>query len=348
MADVQYRPVGTHAAPNDWTLPSSVDFTLKCARASFDGTGAAAAWLPALEVLSDAGNRVGLYITPTSVAAGASADVSFFPWSRHHVAAAGTGYQQVIDTLRGTNQLIALWRLNEGSTPYADTAGYRPADPANASRQILAVPMTQNFTPAMLSSNQDAFAVGFNADFPSTGAGDWLQANAADESRFSFTGTAPYSLIAWVRPFSGVSTSLGGVIGQFHLTGWAPPAGTTDGWMLGVNQPAMTPYMLRYPNIAYGGVGVSATGAAISAGVAHMIAGTYDGANLKIYTDGVLAATQATVAGIPGTTATPQIGQGQDGTATSQWFYGAVGEVSVWGSALTAGNIAALYTAGTT
>lgn len=257
-------------------------------------------------------------------------------------------YQQTVDTIRATTTLIAQWRLNEGASPYADTAGYVPADPADASRQALVVAMTQNYTPAALSNNQDAFAVAFNADFPATGTGDYLQANAVDLTRFNLAGVVPYSLAAWVRPFAGVSASLGGVLGWFRLTGWAPPAGTTNGLMLGVNQTAQTPYVLRYPNTAYGGTGVSATGAAISTGAWHFIVGTYDGTNLRLYTDGALDATTATAVAMANTGATPQIGQGQDGTATPQWFYGGVSEVSVWGAALTAAQILALYTAGTT
>src|SRR5438552_14211630 len=152
MADVQYQPLGTRAAPNDWVLPSSAAFTLKAARASFDGSAAASAWLPALEILSSAGTRVGLYPTPTSVAAGGSADVSFFPWSRHHVTAGGVSYSERIIILKSSYTCVAEWQLDEGASPYADTSGFSVPDPATMTRQVRNVAMTQNDATGPLSS----------------------------------------------------------------------------------------------------------------------------------------------------------------------------------------------------
>jgi len=79
MPDISIRVPGDGPAPHGLLLPGSVELLLKEAKASFNGSGAAGAYLPALQLLDDAGNVVGTFPTDSSVAAGASADVSFFP-----------------------------------------------------------------------------------------------------------------------------------------------------------------------------------------------------------------------------------------------------------------------------
>jgi hypothetical protein len=339
--------LGTGSAPLSYTVSGDQVFTLVGVRATFDGT-AASAFLPCVRILSSAGHVLHQTIG-TSVAAGASADVSFFPWSRRHVTRAGSSaYQDTIATLRATNQLIALWRLNEGATPYIDTSGYVPSDPANAARHILAVPMTQNYTPAALSNNQDASAVAFNADGSGGGNGDYLASAAVDNTRFAVLGNGNYTAIAWVRPFAGIASSLGGVVGTFQLHGWAPPAGNTTGFMLNVVQPAQTLTMTHFNSTTYGGTPATLSGSAISTGTWHMIACTYDGTNGRLYIDGSLNAGPTALAAGVASGNSPSIGLGQDSTATPEWFYGAIGEVSLWRAALTAGQISSLWTAGST
>lgn len=85
MADRQFNPLGQESAPAGWTLPANLQLLLKQAYASFDGTGAAGSFQPCLEIVSDSGHTVGAY-TASTVAAGASADVTFFP----RVAGSGT------------------------------------------------------------------------------------------------------------------------------------------------------------------------------------------------------------------------------------------------------------------
>jgi len=238
--------------------------------------------------------------------------------------------------------------LNEGATPYIDTSGFVPGDPANAARQVHVVAMTQNYTPAALSNNQDASAVAFNADGTGGGIGDYLASAAVDNTRFAVLGNGNYTAIAWVRPFAGAATSLGGVVGTFQLHGWAPPAGNTTGFMLNVDQTAQTVQMTHFNSTAYAGTPATLTGSAISTNHWHMIACTYDGTNGRIYIDGSLDTGPTALAAGVASTNSPSIGLGQDSTATGQWFYGAIGEVSLWRATLSAANISALWTAGST
>lgn len=79
MADSQFNPLGSVAAPADWTLPPSLNLQLKNVYASFDGTSAAGSFVPCLQIVSDSGHTVGSYPCASTVAAGGSADVTWFP-----------------------------------------------------------------------------------------------------------------------------------------------------------------------------------------------------------------------------------------------------------------------------
>lgn len=91
MADRQFNPLGTVSAPAEWVLPPSLQLLLKQVYATFDGTSAAAPYLPCLEIISDSGHVIGDYPVDTSIAAGASADVTWFPGLKPKTVSAATG-----------------------------------------------------------------------------------------------------------------------------------------------------------------------------------------------------------------------------------------------------------------
>ncbi len=94
MPDVQFHPLGTEDAPADWELPQSLEIIPKCIRAVFDGSGAGSAFLPCLVIVSDSGREVGRFPVADAdvVAAGASAEVTWFPGARvGNGGAAGVG-----------------------------------------------------------------------------------------------------------------------------------------------------------------------------------------------------------------------------------------------------------------
>jgi hypothetical protein len=78
VPDVQYRPLGTVSAPAAWTLQDLLEILPKTAYAHYDGSGTAGPFQPCLRIISDAGIVAGEYICETEVAAGASADVTWF------------------------------------------------------------------------------------------------------------------------------------------------------------------------------------------------------------------------------------------------------------------------------
>ena len=79
MADTQLNPLGSVTAPASWTLPASLNLQPKNVYASYNGTSAAGSFVPCLQIISDSGHTVGSYPCATTVAAGASADVTWFP-----------------------------------------------------------------------------------------------------------------------------------------------------------------------------------------------------------------------------------------------------------------------------
>lgn len=91
MADRQYKPLGTVNAPADWVLPANLELLVKRAFAHFDGTGAAGAFLPTLQVLDDAGRTVLEVPQDASVAAGSSVEASWAPFLRTIPASTPSG-----------------------------------------------------------------------------------------------------------------------------------------------------------------------------------------------------------------------------------------------------------------
>lgn len=79
MPDTQILASGSAGAPEAYTVPPSQEIIVKAASCTMDGTGASGDFLPMLSIIPPGG--VGAIECPmlTSVAAGASAEVSWFP-----------------------------------------------------------------------------------------------------------------------------------------------------------------------------------------------------------------------------------------------------------------------------
>lgn len=91
--DKQILVTGTAPAPADWKVPGNGQVRPKVVYASYDGSGAAGDFFPALKLISDGGEVVGIFQCDTSVAAGGSADVSWFPGGG--LGGAATGVTQL-------------------------------------------------------------------------------------------------------------------------------------------------------------------------------------------------------------------------------------------------------------
>lgn len=77
--DTAILVAGQGGSPLDYLVPDAQELIPLSARAVVDGSGAATAFLPVIQLISDAGLVLAEAITDTSVAAGGSAQVSWFP-----------------------------------------------------------------------------------------------------------------------------------------------------------------------------------------------------------------------------------------------------------------------------
>ena len=106
MADVQILRAPTSAVPSNYVLPDAAELLLKAVYAEFDGSGAGSAFLPCVTILSDSGDVILRAVDQAvSVAAGASADVSWFPGLKHAASAAAAGTFPFL-ILKGSTTLI--------------------------------------------------------------------------------------------------------------------------------------------------------------------------------------------------------------------------------------------------
>lgn len=93
MPDIAILAAPPVAAPEQYAVPGAQDLILKSARAAFDGTGAAGSYVPTLRILTSNGQPVAECPCGTTLAAGASADVSWFPRGGVSAGAGGSGIQ---------------------------------------------------------------------------------------------------------------------------------------------------------------------------------------------------------------------------------------------------------------
>ena len=213
MPDTQFHGLGSGAAPQDWTLPDSLTMTLKAARAVYDGSAAVGAFLPALEIISDAGLPVGIYVSQTSVAAGASADVSFAPFLRSPSATSTGGgtLDQVI-----TNLVPSAWyKLNEtvGTTAHDSSVNHFDATPSAGKSAptwgVAAGPVggtAAQWTgdPTTMEESQTAFPNLASGDL--TGA-TWVKFPNTNTARMLGQGSAATSAAGWELQVGGSSSA---------------------------------------------------------------------------------------------------------------------------------------------
>lgn len=89
MADRQIYQGAVEPVPDDYEVNDAVRFILKAVTATFDGSGAAGAYLPCVTLVSDSGHVIARAVDPAvTVAAGVSAEVSWFPGVKHATSSA--------------------------------------------------------------------------------------------------------------------------------------------------------------------------------------------------------------------------------------------------------------------
>jgi hypothetical protein len=118
VADVQILRAASGAVPSNYTLPDAAELRLKAVYAELDGSGAAGTYLPCVTIISDSGDVIARAVDQdVSVAAGASADVTWFPRVRRRGAAAQTVGCQLLGSAiaDGVNLTLTLTKAVPGS-----------------------------------------------------------------------------------------------------------------------------------------------------------------------------------------------------------------------------------------
>jgi len=90
--DVQILTQNDQVSPLDYTIPAAQEIVPRAIFAECDGSGAGGAFLPTLQIISPSGHVVAS-CPAEQVAAGASADVSWFPRVAAQAKASGSGIQ---------------------------------------------------------------------------------------------------------------------------------------------------------------------------------------------------------------------------------------------------------------
>jgi hypothetical protein len=162
-----------------------------------------------------------------------------------------------------------------------------------------------------------------------------------------FTGTAPFSAMAWIRGGGQDATVIGDMIHGGTYTGWELHVGTN---VNGANSTGVVVWLLsNYPSNA---IQVNSAVNVLN-NVWHQVAFTYDGsktaAGVKVYVDGVASATTVGLNSLTGSLANGaaaelDLGTRQNGAAHT--FTGLIDEAAVFNHALTATEITQSYTAG--
>jgi hypothetical protein len=127
MADIALLAPGVSDAPEAYMVPGAQEIILKAVTATFDGSGAAGQFQPTLQIVAPNGTVLASCPSPTVVAAGASADVSWFP--RGGVgggsSGGGSGFVQVfVDTPDASANAVARQSLSGGFTTMRRLAPY--------------------------------------------------------------------------------------------------------------------------------------------------------------------------------------------------------------------------------
>jgi hypothetical protein len=101
VADASILDPSIAPAPKGYLITGSQEIVLKSVTGSFDGTGAAAAFVPSLQIIDPSGFIVATFPVTTTLAAGGSADVSWFPGlggGGSVIGAATQAYSPPLDT----------------------------------------------------------------------------------------------------------------------------------------------------------------------------------------------------------------------------------------------------------
>ena len=230
--------------------------------------------------------------------------------------------------------------LGEGASPFADTISGHVTPAALVKKNTGGTDMTDDVTGALPTADDDG-AVQFNAFLGS----EYLNTDSVDSSRFYFTDADDaVTVAAWIKPAVGSTANPATVAGIWMNFLGTGGVNSGCGYRLGVNYPALTAFFQRRSND--GGFPESVlTGPPLDADTWYFVVGTYDAADGHcLYINGALSDSDPTTFQLGHTEFGGgfHVGYGVNTGAVPVTAIGGADEVSVWGDALTLGEVAEL------
>lgn len=323
-SEVVIAALADKAAPKDYTVASSQQIIPLCITASLDGSGAASSYLATVELISDAGLVIARCPCQTTIAAGASADVSWFPLTKASTTTSSVSeYQNLIGS---TQNIRSYWPLDE-------TSGTQFQDLGPSSK-----PMVIQGSPTL--GNTPLITTGHSAVFPNGGSGGGIPTEWAKTATGYGTwgGDGSLTVEAWIKT-SATSGSFWSIISSDDNNKRLFDFGLTSAGKL---QFATFDSAGTTPTTAFGA-------STLNTGATFYVAGTFDGTThvLTVYVNSVADGTATSLSSYTGDTVSANIAA-RFTTFPGSAFSGIVDEVALYNRALTATEIAQHYTTGIT
>lgn len=313
-ADVSISAPAVTAVPQTYTIPYAQEIIPRAVTAVVDGTSAVANFVPTIEILTPAGQVVARSPVQTTIAAGGSAEVSWFPLkNRQATASSGSPYANLI--LQNVF-LVGYWKQDEtsgtsmvDSGPFGFTGTYGAAP-------TLGVPPLADVTAVTYAAASSQFG------------------ESLVDARCISDGAM--SVEAWMK------TSTAGTIQEIVCQ-------DDNGiryFQLRVNAANVIEYITFDVGM---NIATTITGATtVTDGVKHHIVGTFDASRvMNVYVNGVADAAPISGAASPSIQIRElQVADRKVGGVHQNFFTGTIDEVALYNGALTASEVAAHHAAG--
>src|SRR3990167_7317139 len=242
---------------------------------------------------------------------------------------ATTATMNTSPTTLNTNGLVGYWAFDGKDTVWTSSTAATTLDKSGSGNTGTLTNMSRAASPTEGKLGQALTFNGSNSSYISVGTG------------LAFSKTTPFSGSAWINTTNGINRT---IVSNYTYA-------TSPGWVfeLGVATSANKPYFLIInANAMNGRVVYGSTN--LNDGRWHHVAFTYSGANdasgILLYVDGSAETLTTLINTDPGTLVDTGIKIGQF-APNLNFFDGKMDDVRIYNRALSAGEVAGLYTMGT-
>jgi len=161
VADISILNPATGSGSSDYKIAGALEIIIRSVTASFDGTAAGQSYVPAVQVLDPSGFIVGTFPAGSTLAAGASADATWFPGVTPPVTSHGTTPVALVDYVQITAS-VNVTSTNKNAPTTVLTGNAITYDGVTSITATFFSPIIEITTPGFMRLVlwQDATAVG--------------------------------------------------------------------------------------------------------------------------------------------------------------------------------------------